>query len=541
MGWEDPDSIWAKKMRLALTQRRRAARWQAIAGCFVVLAMSLQWVPNLLDPKGWDWVLGPAMVGLGILALVFGAINVWSVFFRRRSDEPDLVALVPEADGQVCAVCECGLDEQANCPKCHREFDEDKVREYWELFALEPHSAAELRAELLATTKIDGKMPKRRAWITTPRGQMIYGIGVLLFVLMVIPIAMGLMLGGSFVINAIRVLPFTLSLGLIMGGALLGATGRGLRRTGRTRHCPECGYQQSPTRGDSACCPECATAWSGAGGAVTGKRERHPERIAIGIGVAAAGFVWLMWQISSVFAGGSLFGPGRLAGALPTSSLVAQVTEWPSTSDDEWLALSKRELSDEQRLALAEGLLDHRLRDPCGCCGQLGGMAETWFVGALNAGELPDELVERYYAEMMDVSLEAPGQPVTVGEPFDVSLPIVNRMNPASIDAVADGGAYYFAGLAVLNRDDRPASDVDIATNRPIAPLNPRAGPFVTTITATAPGTLHVQAVLWKVVGPTAVVRLPASWNDDGTPVIPTGVTWWKRVVLTGTIEIVPE
>ena len=301
--------------------------------------------------------------------------------------------------------------------------------------------------------------------------------------------------------------------------------------------------------------------WSGAGGALPGGPERRPNLVVTGCVLCTLGIATFVLPYLSL----GLFTTRStwLAKSLPTTSLIKQVVSESYSSMAEWAELKTRVLSDEQRRRLAVGLLDGRLDDDDIL--SISPDADEWLAATARAGGLPSDLLERYYDEKLDVSLVVPDRPIPVNRPFEVSLAL--RPRPASgLNARAAVSGRLCFGSYLVGDDEEPVGQrhtsayIEVQTQmtahdeqadpllRAAAQRAARIGndsdmnlpPYTTTITPTEVGLLTVRAVLWEIVGPwNNVVIVDIAWNEDGTPVIPDGAVWSKRVELSAVVEVV--
>ena len=533
MGWESPDSLWVRKMRRRL-RLCRVFTWAAALAAPLILLRGLF---ALRDVQRSGELSDPSMIiacAIMIAVFVFLIVGLLVGPCQKAKELKRILTLVPETDGQLCIKCVERLTEASVCQLCGQQFDQETIRAYWELFAFAPSTRVNQRGELLDGDIDDESQVASQVGATCRRILLDTALPVACLIVLVAVIAA--LSGGSILLAMVDQLPW-LAYGLCLGaGIVMIAKGRVGERAGKARHCPECGYQRIPTGSNPDRCPECGLPWSGSGGSVTGRPVLQRRRLFLGLLLCLVAFGALMSA-----SGRSGTGWVRRWGVrlLPTSSLINQATtDELFRSGAVWDELTNRSLSKEQRHALAAALMDGRRDREQGML-MMCKPAGAWFATELASGSLPDNLIQRYYDEMMDVSLTVPDHPVKVGERFSVLLPVDERTNINSFDKRGNAGEVYFRGLTIEPAANSTASVRDARTNRPTGVLDPGKGPLTTTMTAHTPGSLVVRAVLWEVVGPWDVVRSPVVWNDDDTPVIPTGVTWSKRVVLEALVEIV--
>jgi len=214
--------------------------------------------------------------------------------------------------------------------------------------------------------------------------------------------------------------------------------------------------------------------------------------------------------------------------ALPTGALIRDTTSSGSFTNTEWTEIRRRQLTSEQRRQLALGLLEKRLRSEYGLNTTEGG----WLWTQVSTGALPDDLVRRYYHEMLDLWIDAPAR-AALRKPLVVSLGSTFRYSglPVGINEIV-----YFGGFFVGD-DTTPVAREDRAHYAGL--LDERRWGIEARITPAATGPLRVRAVLYFVVRPPLRTgQPPAQWHDDKTATWPPGAVWSHRFELETTVEI---
>jgi hypothetical protein len=298
-------------------------------------------------------------------------------------------------------------------------------------------------------------------------------------------------------------------------------------RIGDATCCAKCGYDLSglgDEAGSADRCPECGLHWREPGGTAKGRRVFRPW-------VAAASAILI-----AVFVGDITFKLARPAQAnswqirlVPTPSLIDEVATGRGFVVNQWAELRRRTLSESETALLTRSLLDRRLRDR-----HLDLDAELWLEGRAMAGELDPASRERYFGEMVSLSLAAPER-TRIGEPVELALRAVNRASFWAPGNTRLAAAVYFAGFQHSGSASPPAD----------SPLNPASleksdGDTRHTFKPPATGPLTVRASAWIVVGPRVCLPATVTWSPDGAPVIPAAAAWSKEIDLERTITVDP-
>jgi len=532
MSWHDPQGPWARGMR-----RRR---WSVLAMFGTAVAMAALGLGVALDQKyrapslsraPGRGTLSHAWVGLPML-LAAGALAGMASWSHRR--ERRVARLVPAHDGLVCPKCVAVIPAAecpARCPRCRRAYTVAELCVYWEQYALAAGSVS--RSTHARQAGVPTALDARRRTALARAGFLLVPVAFVLIPL----IWLRLSVLGSLRHNASLILMF---LGLGGGFALCM---RYRRRTGDSKHCAACDYQQAPTGGNPPHCPECGAEWSAPGGVVHGRRTGQPWMLGCGVALvlvgAAAGLVPLTQH---------KFDP--LLGLMPTNALISDIVNSRSFTREQWTELKSRTLTPTQELRLAEGLLDRRVRT-----GHLSGDDHTWLEQALAAGRLPESIRQRYYDEMFVAWLDAPSQ-VRRGQPFHVALgsDARNADSPLGAEALVFFSGFFIGddatpqarrvqpGLASLLDTTPFGMQPEEAARLPEErrqPAHPEYIPLAQ-LAAQHAGPLRVRMLLWFVVAPAGTQSLRIQWQDDLTPVMPPNVVYSRRIELERVIEVVP-
>ena len=312
---------------------------------------------------------------------------------------------------------------------------------------------------------------------------------------------------------------------IIAGSAVFGHTI--FQRVGDSRHCADCDYEVPPTGPIPPRCPECGNHWTRRTGLgmVQGRKAPLPWR-RMGLGLAL-----VLLGLSSI--GLRLPGWNGLLRIVPDALLIETVVSPKSGFvTNEWAEINRRAttLTREQKIELAAGLLDRRLESH-----YLDNNAALWLETQIAAGALPAELVGRCYDEMVDLRL-AGRETVREGQPLDVRLEATNAHHGGigRLDAVVAFGGFHVddsptphgrENLVYPNLLDDPRYEIELKGR------------------ARQPGPVRVRAEAWIVIAPAGSPALQLSnltWNPDGSPNLPAGAAWTKKVVLEKTVTVTP-
>lgn len=287
------------------------------------------------------------------------------------------------------------------------------------------------------------------------------------------------------------------------------------RRAGHSMHCPACEYEflfndlhKPPLR-----CPECGSAWLGR--LHQGRKVRSPRVVALGIFIAIASLLIL----------NPVFWINPLARYLPTPLLYASLYATPRSAYIAWDELSLRSLDPAWTRHMGERVLEMRHRSPHDRS------PRKWFEVAAASGQMPPQLVERFYTEGFDASLQAP-ESAKAGEPFQVSLRVRSALHAESVLGV------MFAGYAIDDAPPLVGRQVRTLWSHDLHPSTFSSEKNVchATLRIDQPGDRRVRAVYWLSYQRSFSEAL--KWQDDGTPAVPPGAVWFRRIELQTTIRI---
>lgn len=323
-----------------------------------------------------------------------------------------------------------------------------------------------------------------------------------------------------------------------LAGVALAAAGW-RRRVGNRLLCRRCRYERTEPFGPV--CPECGHDWCGPRGVVVGTPRWGFWRL--GVGVAVLVFALSAWQVVRRMPAARL--AADIAAVLPTDVLVFLVApEGPHGQRDVAASteLLRREMTPAQEARLARRLLASRRWR-----GQLNPITEFWLLDAAEAGRLPKDIEEAYFAGLAEPALVAVHWPAGPGA--EVSL--VGTYRPRFtrrwthrqqfearlyVSHFTVRGAAAGDGVVPVRRVYRmgdPSGSGGALTGR----LLPAGMAPSVRLVPPERGAAEVTATLWLVyVGDSPVARLGMpmpDWNEDGTPRLPSEVLWSREVVLT--------
>lgn len=508
MSWHDPKGPWQRKLR------RRIWLFSLVGlisfGPVVLFLPMMFRVRGTLPTGNLGYTIMLMPVVMGIVALV-GALMMFMFIRTQRA----ILREVPKHDGHLCPRCRTVLPVdtvEGDCPKCQTPYTRAELESYWVDYVLEPQRITPWAKKGSWRQRVFGLFDRYRK---STRGQIALSCVISIVALIVIRI----IVGGSLTGAAVRLLP------MFVGGSLLGSgiarTMKYRSRSGESRHCTDCGYQQAPEGGNPKRCPECGADWSKAGSVVIGEIGRDPRQLLLAGASVCVGALLMysyVWQIQ---------GGGWLTRVLPTSVLIRDIADSDASTGADWNEIQRRQLTSEQELQLAGGLLDRRLRRD-----YLDSAAGGWLWTRVSTGVFPDDLIERYYREMLEVWIDAPAT-ATVGQPVRVSIDSDYRRSnpPTGINEIVYFGGFFQGDdpMPIERRDDNNYAGL----------LDNQRYRIQADITPTEAGPLRIRAVLYFAVGPKLVWPNPGvEWHDDGTATIPPAAVWSHRIEIEKTIEV---
>lgn len=374
------------------------------------------------------------------------------------------------------------------------------------------------------------------AFFRSRRGRLVPGLALALVYLVVVPV---LLRGpaASMLAGVAGNLPMS---AMFLGFAFLGAAAS---REGKEPRCAACGYDLTgapdPAQADSDKCPECGAFFRLSGRTVTGRRTINKPFIGLGVALVIASFSFAFFALRN-----PTIGSNWHVSLLPTGSLIKEVTAAPrGFTRDEWMELSKRPLTPRQEARLARGLIDLRARR-----GFVGMEAEPWLEKFAASGAMPAHLLERYYAEWLEIRLVVPGS-VRVGEWVHAGIAAQHRGNignaPAGMRAWVLVGGFTFGDDPTLH--ERRHQALSGITLQPTSAMFRRGLPPPNEVTGHSPlarfvpdraGDLRVRATIWIAISPLAPD--PVLWSLKGEPLLSQEVAWLRRLDLDATVRVDP-
>lgn len=303
----------------------------------------------------------------------------------------------------------------------------------------------------------------------------------------------------------------------MMSGFMLVQCGWG-RRVGESRHCPGCEYEFGFTDENDAPirCPECGTGWLGR--LKKGRRVRSVRLMVFGAvsGVVAAVVCNPIFYLAAV--------SPRLA----TPALFAALFASPGSGYTAWTELATRPLEPAWTTVMARKVLSVRRESNWN-----DGGASEWFEAMVATGQIPAELVERFYNESFVADLKGPSR-VKAGEAFTVSLSVRH-----AVGGFRNQLGVLFAGYAVDDAPPLAGRSFKTLWKHDLAPMVLTSSRDVLPVSMVAPDVqeFRVRAVFWVVYQPSFTDEL--GWQSDGTPVAPKAALWMERRELVKTIRVI--
>ncbi len=502
--WTEYRSPWARGMR-----RRMGGQMLALT-VILAVAGALFWMLTSTAPAGKSFVTHPVILFLGLMLFALVCFFGWQFHVDLR-----IARLIPARDGYLCPSCRSVLpsdDDAGTCARCGKPYSGDRLRAHWEQYALAPLSARSWPAapDREPATASGSGMTRRQQIVTW------LSLGLLLVAW---PTVVSWLRGSSLAAATIESVPM-IAIGVCWGLGLNVLMFVYQSRRGDSRHCARCDYMQPPQGEAPSACPECRAAWLEPGGTVRGERRPVPWSSLIACGLL---LVWIGMSLLAPTTGFSL--NKSLLRLVPNAALIHDAARDAGARQDAWDELAGRTLSAEQELELARGLLDLRARK----C-YLGEAAGTWFFNRIQAGVLPEDVVQRFFGEALRIWIEAPER-ARVGEALQVAIGSEHCLSTLPV------GIYeylYIDGFAF----GEPASRADCRDRSIYANLldDPRYR-VTATFVPKKPGPLVIRLRAWLAVGP-GLSRDTAVWRPDGTPRLPSSVVRVEAFDITRTIEV---
>ncbi|MHC5002096.1 MAG: hypothetical protein ACYTJ0_03150 [Planctomycetota bacterium] len=509
MSWTDPRSPWQRAQR-----RRLRLAWTSVAlvlGLDVVMLVVLA----VLSARMAGLTRGIAATtgedgGVPSLVLIAGAFILLGMLLpmipivRYVRRERHVLRAVPACDGLLCPRCRrvlaTGDAGGLRCPAGHPLGDAEAVREHWASYPFDP----------------DRRRPAaERSFAETLRRRPLVFVVALLAGWVAFAAVVSRWIGGPLLLTMVK---YSWAM-LIPLASYLWNRGRG-ERVGDAVFCAACGYERAPGATGRQC-PECGGRWREPGGFVRGQRAGSPAMrwAAVGCGLLVVAVMLLQFPRFK----------RPLVRAAPTSVLIDTVVGTLGFHQDEWAELVSRALTPAQEQELFEGLLERRRRRD-----YLFANATAWASGRIAAGAVPPELVERWYAEMLEARLPDPG-PLAVGAA--VTLPVELHAIPPSIT----GQSLHVLAEGVWvdgEPQPEPLPRLIQAYFRLEETGDPkRWGMASPPFTVATPGEHEIEVRFWQIVGPAALSGDAVRWDASGEPILPAKVAWAKRVTLKRTVR----
>ncbi len=298
------------------------------------------------------------------------------------------------------------------------------------------------------------------------------------------------------------------------------------RRVGDSLHCPKCDYELGCAPEDAPIrCPECGHPWLGSW--LKGASRRDPRRALLGAGIIVVGCFPMLLTFTSL---------GTAAvGVLPTRGLIA-LTAYDAWGHHKaaWSELLSRQLSSDERDALAVNLLDLRLSD-----GYLYGTPASWLDDAATRRTIPQPLIDRYYTEWFVPRLEAPAV-VRRGTTPQVRL--------FAADHKGGPGLYMYVRVESASVDGQPLDPAKVqnggwtfsltfSQNAQSDPVIPR---FVVAVDTSVLGEHHLAARLLTCVMPSSMSPPDELlYGSNGHAIAPPGAIYFGHADVAATIRVV--
>jgi hypothetical protein len=199
--------------------------------------------------------------------------------------------------------------------------------------------------------------------------------------------------------------------------------------------------------------------------------------------------------------------------------------------------LIRRGAAESHAEVLAAKLLDLRREDE-----RLDDVSARWLEERIGAGSLSSDLVERYYADLLDLWLE--GEPeARAGDPYVVVIASRDRESVGGgvVSRVAFGGVSIDAGETWAQRGARWELGSLFGTRR-YAGERRRSGEFAPIVRFDGPGVYEVVIRCW-------IVALPRDtrydsrieWLADGSARRPEGTLWARKVERRQSVRVRPR
>lgn len=501
MSWNNPDSKWQRILRRRIYFFRVLGA--AVLGPSLILAIKMS-----VSVRGRDTDALP----IAFLVLLTSNAIMLTCIWRSNRVTRTVAELVPKHDGCVCRKCRTPLPHETSegkCLKCGTSYVLSDLQSYWVNYVLDPLAS---RSKVAKDSWFDRQIGLNASIKTRIRASVV--------IWALIVLGTSWFMQRSVIAVVIRNLPlfFVLCFSQLCVGSFFAYR----KRTGQSRFCAECGYQFAPTGDNAHRCPECGSDWSGLGGTVVGTQAGNSRHLWTGIawlGLMIAMIAIDMRSVASRYA--------WVTQVQPTSSLIYDAIDNRGRTTAQWKELGRRQLSPKQEHRLAVGLLDKRLRENF-----LDKVEGSWLWNQVSNASLPEDLVERYYGEMLEVWIDVP-ESIKIGEQLPVGLgsTYLHSSQPKNINAFICFGGFFFG-------DDPTPIARKKQCMYAILLDDPQYG-IHADATPSQSGRLRVRAVVYYAIGSFPNWdKMKVTWNDDGTATLPAELIWSRRIELEAFVDV---
>ncbi|MCZ6835418.1 MAG: hypothetical protein O7G85_06550 [Planctomycetota bacterium] len=522
--WADRGSLWYRAMK----RKSRHRIW--LFGFFVIiLGISIFYYISVV------WRFGETSETPGVStfvrvlwAVVFYLLAHWAVR-RYGHGRNRLLQKIIDSKSSLCPICLCGMTDSGSngyeCSTCHRVTTRSALSRYFQDLGFDGYAAKHWLRDYKAEKKDAKELIDRQAARLLSDDLFIsvsYMLVCWLISLAVLAGILKFLFVENFLISMIEsVFPLG-RLAFVLTGATLLINGFVLRK-GQSLHCIYCEYQKAPSGPELVRCPECGAFWNVVGAFVKGVKTGTPSHFVVGLFLVIIG-----WGFSF----NPLSGSSWRFKFMSTNSLIDSTVELRILVNsrilvDVWDELRSRSLSSEQYYSLAEGLLDLRVLH-----GGTFGQGGVWLDIQVMENDLSDDLLTRYYEESLVLELTGPDQSL-FGESVEIGLLAERR----SIYTLSGLYHHIVLGDFFVNEQGVPNSRVSEA----ILPFQLTDTEHVQDtrllLTLEDHDSVTIRREVWIIIDSDISIDVIV-WQADGSPLLPQGVVWSKKITLEHTIEI---